>query len=368
MFEWLRRIVLESIEETGRVEGAPIVNFPERIISVEGEDMYVGQKLLERFLDVSAFYLALPPNTAGVVVYPDGTSYELEGKLYKVPIGVYSIHYVDKRERTDLSGPVSEITTDNEKLTLQVILRYHVKDPVLALSIVHPIATLMEHIETDVAQYIRTHNHNEIADTADNTHSRLFAFFSERHERRKPLSDAISITGIELKEFAGDKEYVEMRRKVRIDETQSELNKQLEKHQQEISRLKSEFKAEIGKMEAMHENEKKEIMHQAELREIELEDRRNHLQRRENEFFKAIDAISLAISSSAYPTNSNVIKIMTDLVSALKEDVGTETYAGAEAVPTENKSATGESRTTPTGSDRVEKLTNTLLNLLNPKR
>ena len=89
----------------------------------------------------SAFYLALPPNTYGVVAYPDGSSRNLPGGLHEVPAGVYKVYYVDDRERTDTSDPVSEMTTDNEKLTLQVILRYHVIDPVLALGIAHPVET-----------------------------------------------------------------------------------------------------------------------------------------------------------------------------------------------------------------------------------
>ena len=382
MCEWLRRFMLKSIEETGRAEGAPIVNFPERVISTEEEDIYVGRNLLERLLHVSAFYLALPPNTYGVVVFPDGTSHELEGKLYKVPAGVYTIYYVDKRERTDLSGPVSEITTDNEKLTLQVILRYHVENPVLALSIVRPIETLMEHIETDVAQYIRTHDHSEIADPADNTHSRLFSFFSERHKRRTSLSDAISITGIELKEFTGDREYVEMRRKVRMDERQTQLIRQQEEHQQEINRLKAQFKAEndkqaaeqkavIGTMEAMHEKEKKEILHQVELRKIELEDKRQHWQRQYDKFAKAFDAVSQAVSGG-YLVNPNALNTVLELVQTLKDEIRSDEISSPISDSAGSGSPTGNSTVisppATTDSDKVEKLTNTLLNLLNPKK
>jgi len=385
---FFRRIILDGIKEKGQAEGAPTVNFLERRISVEGDDMYVGQGLWEWLFWASAFYLALPPNTYGVVVYPDGTSHKLPGGLHDVPAGVYKLYYVDDRERTDTSAPVPEMTTDGEKLTLQVIVRYHVIDPLVALGVAQPVETLMEHIETDVAQYIRTHDHSDIADSSDKQDSKLFSFFSERHSRRKPLSDAISITGIELKDFTGDKDYVEMRRKARMDERQNQIEQQQAEYQQALNLLKAQHKAdnekveaehlasqekkatehkvEIEKMEARHEKEKQEILLQVQLQEIDLDNKRKHLERREKEFFKAIDAISAATSSNTYPMNANLIKIMSELVAALKEEVGNDANAA------ENKPSAGENRitrpVTPTSGSKVEKLTHTLLNLLNPKK
>lgn len=387
---FLHRVILDKITERGQIEGAPIVNFLDRKISVEGEDMYVGQGWLEWLFWIGGFYLALPPNTYGVVVFPDGTSHELRGGLHEVPAGVYQVCYVDRHERTDTSAPVSEMTTDGEKLTLQVILRYHIDNPVLALSIARPVETLMEHIETDVAQYIRTHDHGDIADSSDKPDSKLFAFFSERHNRRKPLSDAISITGVELKDFTGDREYVEMRRKARMDERQNQIERQQAEYQQELNRLKAlhkadnerlaaehtasqekkatEHKVEIEKMEARHQKEKQEILLQVQLQEIDLDNKRKHLQRRENEFFKAIEAISAATTTSGYPTNPNVIKVMTDLVAALKEGVGSEQAPAVESSSAENKPSAVATASASAPTDKVEKLTNTLLNLLKPKK
>jgi hypothetical protein len=376
MLKLIRRVMLNRIEEKGRASGAPIVNFPERTISIEGEDVYVGQKQLEWLFFVSAFYLALPPYTYGVVVYPDGTSHNTPGGLQKVPPGVYGIHYVDKHERTDTSEPVSEMTIDGEKLTLQVILRYCVVNPEHVLSIARPVETLMEHVEADVAQYIRTHDHSEIADSADNSNSRLFSFFSERHKRRIPLSDAISITGIELKEFRGDKEFVEMRRRERTDERQIQSEKKLEELQQELNRIKSQHKvenekhlADLDTMNAHHQKEIQDIQYVVKMREIELDGKSKHLQRREEEFRKAIDAISSSFSSG-YPTNPNVIATMAELVAALKEGVGNEQAPSPETSPTEDKSPARKNHTVPSASpsDKVEKLTNTLLNLLKPKK
>jgi hypothetical protein len=373
---FIYQAILSGIEERGLAEGAPMVTFPEREVSVEGEDIYVGRKWLEWLFFVNAFYLALPPHTYGVVVSPDGKAENKRGGLYKdLAPGVYSLHYVDKHERTTASEPVSELTTDGEKLTLQVILRYCVSDPVLVLSIANPVGTLMEHVEADVAQYIRTNKHSEIADPKGNSNSNLFSFFSERHKRREPLSKAISITGIELKEFRGDKEYVEMRRKAQIEEEQNKIEQQQAQYQQELSRLKAQNKvenekhlAEVEKMNTVHQKEMQDILHDVKLRQIELDDKSKHLQRREDEFIRAIDAISNSFSSG-YPLNATVIKTMTDLVAALKEEVGSEAKSMAERTAGENKPANGGNRTSPTTpADKVDQLTDTLLKLLKPKR
>ena len=88
-------------------------------------------------------------------------------------------------------------------------------------------------------------------------------------------------------------------------------------------------------------------------------------------FAKALEAVSQTFSSG-HPMNPSVMKTITDLVMALKEEVDNEPNSTSEYRPTENKSAESERRaaspTTPTGTDKVENLTNTLLNLLNPKK
>jgi hypothetical protein len=96
---------------------------------------------------------------------------------------------------------------------------------------------------------------------------------------------------------------------------------------------------------------------QAKELEVEIDNKRQHLQRREKELFEAIDAISAATSSTNYPINPSVIKVMTDLVSALREEVDIDS----------SSSKTDTRPVSPASSDKVEKLTNTLTNLLRQK-
>jgi regulator of protease activity HflC (stomatin/prohibitin superfamily) len=386
----LHRFALRRIEEAGRRLGAPTVTFSGKKISVPGEDIYVPNSITRFITRTSGFYLPLPPNAFGVVIFPDGTSHNMEGGVHAAPMGLYKLQYVDRHERLDFTSPISEMTTDGEKLTLKVVFRYRVVNPLIALQIDKPAEALIEHIEADVAQYIRTHDHTDIADSSENhLDSKLLSFFIQRHNRRIPLSKAFIITGIELKDFTGDNEYVQMRRKARMDERQNKIEKEQVGYQQELGILKAQYqaeneknmaehkaelekkatehKAEIEKMEARHKKEKQGILDQVHLREIELDDKRKHLQMRGEEFSQVIDAISRSFSSGI-PMNPSVMKYITDLFDAYKEEIDGESQPASTAG---QKSSASANHTppfaSPTASDKVEKLKNTLLSLLNPK-
>ena len=383
MYQLLRQYILYLIEKKGRALGSSIVKFDNRNIVVEGEDIYVGENFVRWLLNVHAFYLPMPPNAFCIVTYPNGTSQKLDGGLHEVPHGLYKLRYVDNQEHFDFTDFIPEMTTDGEKLMLKVIFCYRVIDPLVLLKIRLPVPALIEHIQTDLAQYIRTHDHTDIANSADPQNAnKILAFFNQRHTNRDPLSKAIEITSVELKDFNGDKDYVEMRRNARMSERQNKIEKEQAEYQQELNRLKAqhkadndrsaaEHKAEIENIEAGHEKEKQKILHQVRMQEIELDDKRKHWQRQYHKFAKALEAVSQTFSSG-HPMNPGVMKTITDLVMALKEEVDNEPNSTSEYKPTENKSSESERRatspTTPTGTDKVENLTNTLLNLLNPKK
>ena len=222
-----RMFVLRKIEERGRDAGLPKVAFSSRKISTAGEDIYVANNLLNWLTNTSGFFLALPSNTFGVVIYPDGTSRNLEGGTYEAPPGTYSLQYVDKQERLDFTSPITELTSDGEQITVKVLFRYRVVNPLVALQIANPVETLIEQIEADVAQYIRMHDHTNIFSGFNNQNEiNLLEFFIQRHKQRFLFSKAFAITGIELKDFAGDAEYVRLRREARLTNRAAELANQ----------------------------------------------------------------------------------------------------------------------------------------------
>jgi hypothetical protein len=389
---FLRQIILSRIEERGRAEGAPTVTFTEKEIFAEGDEMNIGRGWTQWYFLISGFYLALPHNAYGVVVHPNGRLENMQGGLHEAPAGLYRVFYVDKQERSAVSSPVSEITTDGEKLTLKIIVRYHVQDPVVALGITNPVDTMMEHIETDVAQYIRTHHHTEIADAADTRDSRLLSFFTDRHTRRDPLAKAIEILGVELKEFMGDKEFVDMRRRERTESRQAELTRLEEEQQQEISRIKAQFKADsdrwsasltaelnrqaaeqkaqIETLEARYRREKEEILRQVYEQEIELKERGQRWDRLNARYIKAFEAISQAVTGG-FMTNPAAAPVVEKLLDALNKELrGGEPPAPAAGAADDGQAAGKQAAPTPEagGQSEVDKLTKTLLDLLKPKK
>jgi hypothetical protein len=182
---------------------------------------------------------------------------------------------------------------------------------------------------------------------------------------------------------------VELRRKVRMSEQQSQLDRQQAQYQQELNRLKAqhkvenekvaaehaadlektaaEHKAEKEKIEARHQKEMQDILMQVQLREIDLDNKRGYLHTQTANFAQVIEAITQAFSSGI-PMNSSVIKNINDLFAAYKEDMDKvmQFDSSAQQKPqTDGKSAPPPP---PTGSDKVEKLTKTLLNLLKPRK
>lgn len=397
MTQLFRRLALAIITARGRRYGAPTVIFPDRTISVSGGDIYVKtgiiRWLIRLLTETSGFYLTLPPNVFGLVIFPDGTSHNMAGGLHEVPPGLYKLQYVDGHERLEFLSPISEMSTDGEKVTLKVVIRYRVIDPITALRINRPVETLIEHVETDVAQYIRTHNHTDLADSSEEgQEGRLRSFFVQRHGQRFPLSRAFMITGIEIKEFSGDEELLDIRRRADIESRKSQIEKEQARLQQELIVLRNQYKAETEKMisvhtaelakkgaeyraeieniEARHVKEKQEILHKTELMKIDLENKRTQLQRDEEEVTKLIEMFARQFSSGV-PVNPAAMKTMADLLTAYKEKMDNELFSS----PSKSDSSTSEdlaarsSATSTTSSDiKVKNLTNTLLNLLNPKK
>ncbi|MBI5634708.1 MAG: hypothetical protein HZA15_14660 [Nitrospirae bacterium] len=364
MFQSLHNHILNKIAEEGRKLGAPPIEFPAKQISVTGNDIDVGygcifrlQWWIQGILPVSALYLRLPSNAYGVIICPDGTICNREGGLFESPPGLYKIQYVDKQEHFDFTSSVSELTRDGEKLTLRILLRYRVTDPVKAIGIERPVETLFANIETDLAQYIRIHDHNDIADSANNREgSKLFSFFMERHRRRFPLSKAFEITGVELKDFRGDETFLEMRRNARVQDMEKKLLAQT----QEIERLKVEYRNEMEKKAAQAESDQQEILRLMHSKDMELESVRASWQIQRDIISNVMRAVEKAFEPGAYPRDISQVK------SVLAEIRETIISSPPPVVP--------ESKPTPIESprslekDKIGKLTGTLLNLLEPRK
>jgi hypothetical protein len=352
--------------------GTPAIKFENRKIIAPGTDQEVANGLMYFLTDASGFYLSLPPHTVGIIVHPDGSiEHKTSGGLQEVRPGLYKVLYVDIHDRSDSTQPVSEIALDGESLTLRVLFRYRVVDPILALGIERPVETLIDHLQTDLAQYIRTHNHNDIADRSNSQEAgKILQFFAQRHATRNRLSRAISIEGIELKEFTGDSEYVSMRRNTLTQQRQTQVEMDLLDRKNEIEKLKAEQKLEIERLTAKATAEttklRNEILRETQKQDILIENMRSQTQRRHELMVKAVDAVGQAVEHSSYSRNPSEIKnAINNLLDAIKENSPTlEQEAAKGSAP-----ATATAPRTPaSGNQKIEDLTNTLLNLLKPKK
>lgn len=104
-----------------------------------------------------------------------------------------------------------------------------------------------------------------------------------------------------------------------------------------------------------------EILHETQKRDIQLDEMRQQSQRRHELVVKAVDAISQALEHSGYSRNSAEIKsAISDLLFAVREDK-------PETAQASSKSANNNNPRT-NSNDKIEDLTNTLLNLLKPRK
>lgn len=112
--------------------------------------------------------------------------------------------------------------------------------------------------------------------------------------------------------------------------------------------------AELEAIKAGSETEREEILNHIYLQKIELERQRKYLGLRVQEFAQIMEVVSHQLASG-YPLNPAVMKTMTELLDAYKEEPIDESQS---PLPNHGTST----------RDKVETLKNTLLSLLNTKK
>lgn len=364
MLWFLGDLVRAIIVRWGRLVGAPTVRFEKKQIMMEVGELRVGW--FWRFLTgMSGFFLPLPANTWGIVVHPDGNQECPSGGFYQAAPGLYQILYVDQHQHHEYTQRVSEVTTDGEKLTLSMLVHYRIANPLVARQIDCPVETLMANIETDLAQYIRTHAHNEIAESSDlRERGRIHQFFHERHLGRNLLSRAFRIDSVEIKDFTGDAEYYTMRREHSLQQRRAEIaaeqrerEREIERintsHDLELQRQKTESQAQIKKLEAR-------ILDDIKTREIEL----NHLRLKDERQYKLLvdllAAMKEVIEHAAYTRGVDLKSIVDQLRETIMSVMPLITNEKAE----ERVEVESDLPPLSPAEQKIKNLTNTLRNLL----
>lgn len=384
----LREFALRMIAESGRLRGAQDVVFTDEVISAPARDIRISAFHWSVLCGVYAFYLPLPPNVFAVVTFPDGTNRNMSGGIYEAQPGLYKLCYIDKKERELISAAGRNITTSGEKISLTMLVRYRVTDPIALLRINNPIRTLTNHINTGVPRYIGSRKASEIADSPYDPQNKLFAFFRDRLSQRHLLSKAFMITSVEIKDFAGDQEFLAIMRDANRNSRQNEVIKKQEEERQELETIKNRYKlekqeleaklkrittkadAEIENIKVAYEKDKQRVLQEIKSREIDLDNKRKYWGRRDNQFVKVFEAISNTISSGNQ-LSPQAIKYVAELVAELKKGTYNETDTVSEQKNAKSDSLSNNqksvSNTTPK-TEKIDSLTNTILDLLNPEK
>lgn len=110
-----------------------------------------------------------------------------------------------------------------------------------------------------------------------------------------------------------------------------------------------------------------QILRETQKQNIRLETMRTQTQRRHELLVKAVDAVGLAVEHSSYSRNPGEIRnAISNLLDAIKENA--PSLDEIEQTNENNTPNRFAPRPNATGNQKIESLTNTLLDLLNPKK
>jgi len=352
-------LIRRWVEWWGRQRKSEPVEFPEGQIVVQMQGFKVNDLL-------GAVYLNLAPNIYAVITDPDGNYHRVPGGYNQLREGNYGVQFIDKRDRADVLPPISETTLDGARVSFTVYTRYRVIDPLRVLEIDQPLQTYFNTIESDVKEYIRTHKHDDIVDVHDNIDSNHLSRFITQQQSRHPfISRAITLIDIGIKERQGDPELTGMRKTIQVQEKQNRADDALQGQRQELERKLVEQESFVREYKAKAEARIQDILKKVREQEIELDNERRRYQRKQDRNMKALETISRALTAPGYPRNPNEIKgIIEELINALKAD---EAAASKPEATPNSKPAEAQASSTPAtdkNAEKIENLTNTLLNLL----
>lgn len=347
MKSWLNDLGKYILESRGRSKSA--LRYPFR------EDEVVSPAYLMQVSPwFNAFYLNLHPSQYAVAITPEGRKISVKGGYNALLPGRYLLHYVDKQNRVTIIPRISETTIDGAQVSLELVINYQVIDPFLALEVQQPVETFFVFIQSDLKEFIRNHKHDEIV--GDSTglavdNSLVSQYIKDQHKNRPQMCKLFSIAEVVVEEKMGDPKLTEIRGDFQVRQKQNVAESELMKHNQELERKVAAQDAEIQRIKANAEAKVQEIHQKMEHQTIELEKERAELKFKQEKMNRAMDAIAQAFAAPTYPRDPREVEIIKELLGALGN----------------NRSDVGQPVKTP-NTDRIDTLTNTLLNWLDRKR
>jgi regulator of protease activity HflC (stomatin/prohibitin superfamily) len=338
------------LERQGRKRSA--LRYPFR------DDEIVSQAYLMRVSSwFNAYYLNLHPSHYAIAITPAGRLINVRGGYNALLPGRYILHYVDRQNRVFVIPRVTETTLDGAQVSLELVITYQVVDPFLALEVQQPLETFFVFIQSDLREFIRTHKYDEIVgDTVGHAvNTNLVAqYIRDQHRTREQMSKLFKILEVVVEEKTGDPKLTEIRGKFEAKQRQNVADSELLRQNQDLERRVASQDAEIQRIKAKADATEQEIRQKMDLQSIELEKARAELDFRQKKMMRAMDAIAQAFAAPTYPRDPREVEIIKELLGALGG--------------TQNGSGNGQDQSKPQSTDRIDTLTNTLLNWLDRKR
>lgn len=347
------------LEFWGRRRPAPRYLFPNDQIVTEGTA-----------LNVSAFwggtYINLHHTLYALAEGPDGRAVHLRGGYNPLPPGYYTLHYVDKQDRVFEMPRLTERTRDGAQISMDLIVTYRVIDPIRAFEVQQPVSTLMTLISSDLKEFIRCHNYDDIiGDNQEQTvKDELFSnHIKDQHSNRHQLSRLFLIENIGVKEKIGDPRLTEIREDFQVKARQTVANSELTRQNQELEKRVASQDAEIRRIKAKSDADQQMIAQKMKMQSLEFDQARAEMQYRQDIMIQAMKAIGQALAGSAYPTDARQMQIIKDIIAEFRGQPGLESIS-----ETVGKSPAAPAQPTAFNAEKVSSLTETLLNWNTYKR
>ncbi|MFZ5818302.1 MAG: SPFH domain-containing protein [Chloroflexota bacterium] len=347
------------IEFWGRQTEPPLIEFDETSILTKPANFDVGL--------LGGCYLPLRAMTVAIITYPNGQKkFFNEGGFIDLPNGVYTIQYVDLRDRT-LTFMVTDTTRDGPKVSLNVSINYKVSDFFEITNVAKPLDALFAACEAAVRKFITTHRYHQIIGEPDNEQ------VISDDEIARSIKDQVAnnqacrafwLMDVVIKERYGDPTISTLKHEDLVQEKKSAIEREGLRQQQEIAEeqqtlalIEAETARLLQESQATGEANRSEILEEARRLSVELETlpklpewQNAQAMRRLDVLEKALEALIRAQTIAGFPRDTDDRQLIQNVLGTLAES-----SKNLPQIPPEHTRPANE-------------LKSTIINLVSPKK
>jgi hypothetical protein len=234
------------LEYLGKRRSAARYPFREDEIVTPGLVLYVSPLF-------GALFLNLHPTHYGVGIAPDGRILNLRGGYNPLPAGRYIIHFIDKQNRVSAIPLAEEGTYDGYQVSLELVITYRVIDPIKAVEVQQAVNTLLVFIQSDLKQFIRSHNYNELMGGFEGSKiddEQIVRYIKDQHASRHQISSLFFLADIVVEARLGDPHAPQMREEREIIQGEFDSSVELDQQNQELRKTMAAQVRKIENLEA----------------------------------------------------------------------------------------------------------------------